>query len=341
MRRIKAIVCGVGEMGRLFTKLMVERDIEIVGAIGNRSNIGKDLGEVAGLGYPLSVTISNDAEAVLSSANADIAIMSFCSDMQAMCIHCKQCIEHGVNVISITEEALYPWTTSPEITKELDELAKKHGVTVTGSGIQDVNWISLISTLTGASHKIESVLGRATGNADDFGPVVAGHFFVGDTVDEFENKIHKQDLEEGFMGIALEAVISDVGLTIKEKRQSMEPIIANKDINSTALGRIIKKGELLGAAQIDEMTTEEGVNFRAEFIMKVYQEGEEDTNVWFIKGYPDLYMKQEKFAGAIMTCTPVINRIPDVINSEPGFITVEKLPKLKFKSRPLHYYLSK
>ncbi|KUO76656.1 MAG: hypothetical protein APF81_15775 [Desulfosporosinus sp. BRH_c37] len=341
MKRIKAIIYGVGEMGRLMTRIMIEKDVEIVGAIGNKSNIGKDLGEVCGLGYSLNVKISNDADAVFSSAKADIAVMSFCSDMQAMYMPTKKCIENGVNVISITEEALYPWTTSPEITKELDELAKKHGVTVTGGGIQDINWISLVSVLTGASHTIESVLGRATGNADDFGPVVAGHFHVGETKEEFESKIREQKLEEGFMGIALESVIADLGLTIKQKKQSMESIIAEEDVNSVALGRIIKKGEVLGAAQIDEMTTDEGIDFRAEFIMKVYQESEDDTNIWVIKGYPDLYLKQEKFSGSIMTCTPTINRIPDIINSEPGFITVEKLPKIRFRAHPLHYYLNK
>lgn len=48
-------------MGKIMTKLMVEKGVLIVGAVGHVSNIGKDVGEVAGLGYPLNVKISDDA----------------------------------------------------------------------------------------------------------------------------------------------------------------------------------------------------------------------------------------------------------------------------------------
>ncbi len=45
MERIKAIVYGLGEIGKLITKLMVEKGVLIVGAVGHVSNIDKDLGE--------------------------------------------------------------------------------------------------------------------------------------------------------------------------------------------------------------------------------------------------------------------------------------------------------
>ena len=32
------------------------------------------------------------------------------------------------------------------------------------------------------------------------------------------------------------------------------------------------------------------------------------------------------------TCTQLVNRIPDVINAEPGFVTIEKLPKLHYRA---------
>ena len=54
MRRLKAIVYGIGVIGKLATKYMVEGGIDIVGAIDvNPEIVGKDLGEVVGLGRPL------------------------------------------------------------------------------------------------------------------------------------------------------------------------------------------------------------------------------------------------------------------------------------------------
>ena len=261
--------------------------------------------------------------------------------MKAMFSPAKKCIENGLNVISITEESFYPWRTSPEITTELDMLAKKHGVTVTGDGIQDIIWVSLPAVLTGASSTIESLKCQSVANSDDYGPVVAEHFFIGETVESFKKKVREQELEESFIGIAMEVLISDLCLTIKEKKSSIEPIIAEDEIYSSALDRIIKKGEVMGSAHIDEIITEEGIDFRGEEIFKVYKEGETDTTKWFVKGYPDLFMELPKVPGRIATCTPTINRIPDVINSEPGYVTVEKLPKIKFRAHSLDYYLKK
>ena len=131
MRRIKAIVYGAGVIGRLATKYMVEKGIDIVGAIDvNPAVVGKDLGEVAGLGRPLNVKINDDADAVLSEQEADIAIVSIFSQMDRMYPFFEKCIKNGLNVITPSEEALYPWETAPELAAKVDKLAKKHGARV-------------------------------------------------------------------------------------------------------------------------------------------------------------------------------------------------------------------
>jgi len=44
-------------------------------------------------------------------------------------------VNHGVNITSTTEELLYPYRRWPELSKKIDELAKKNGVTVLGTGV--------------------------------------------------------------------------------------------------------------------------------------------------------------------------------------------------------------
>ncbi len=126
MEPIRAIVYGIGSLGKTMTKLMVEKGITIVGAIGHRRNIGKDLGEIAELGYRLNVKISEDADAVLSEQGADIAVVAIFDDMARTYPIYKRCIENGVNVISTGSEASYPWLSAPELTSKLDRLAKKN-----------------------------------------------------------------------------------------------------------------------------------------------------------------------------------------------------------------------
>ncbi len=347
MEKIKAIVYGVGEMGKIMTKLLVEKGVDIVGAVGHVSNIGKDLGEVAGLGYPLNVTISDNADAVLSGQKADIALVALFTEMERMYPHLKKCVENGLNTITLSEEALYPWTISPELTSKLDMSAKKHGVTITGSGWQDSFMVNLISLLTGVSHTIESVAGKVRFNVADYGPVVAEYYHIGQSKEDFYHWLREEGnrsrtaLEFLEFRVALEALIADLGLTAISIQEFVEPTTGDIDLEYKPLGKIVRKGEITGLTQIVEIETKQGINFRGEMIGKIYQRHEEDINEWHIKGFPELRLKNNKVPSKIATCTQMVNRIPDVINSEPGFITVEKLPKLKYRAYPLHFYLHK
>jgi hypothetical protein len=340
MEKIRAIVYGVGAMGKMMTKLMVEKGINIVGAIDlDPEVVDRDLGDVAGLGYPLNVTISNNADTVLSEQKADIAVMAVFTEMERMYPHLKKCAENGLNVITTSEEASYPWSTSPELAAKLDRLAKKHGVTITGSGFQDGFWINMISVLTGASHTIESITARATYNLDDYGAAVAEYSHVGQTKEDFDRWLKEEGAEPSIFRMHLEALIADLGLTVKGIQESTEPTIDDIDLQCKSLGKTVKKGKVTGMSQIVEIETGQGINFRGELIGKVYRPDEEDINEWHIKGVPELYLKNDKVPTRTASGTQIVNRIPDIINAEPGYITLEKLPKLKYRAYPLHFYL--
>jgi len=338
MERIKAIVYGVGEMGRIITKLMVEKGVLIVGAVGHVSNIGKDVGEVAGLGYPLNVKISDDADAVLGKQQADIALVALFTEMERMYPHLKKCIENGLNVITTSEEALYPWPTSPELAAKLDRLARDHGVTITGSGSEDSLWVNLISVLTGSSHTIESVVMKTKFNVDDYGPGVAEYWRVGSTREEFDTWLEERPPETGYLRAVLECQIADLGLSVKNIWQTFEPVIDDVDIEAKRLGKRVKRGEVAGMVEVMEIETEQGIKFRGEMMGKVYRPDEFDVAEGYVKGVPELWLS-DKASMKMTTCTQIVNRIPDVINAAPGFITVEKLPKLKYRAYPLHFYL--
>ena len=101
MSPIRVIIYGVGRINQLATRLMGEKGVEVVGAI-NRTGpkVGRDLGEVAGLGNPLGVIVSDDAESVPQTP-ADLALVGIYDDMERMFPIFKRCIEHRLNVISV------------------------------------------------------------------------------------------------------------------------------------------------------------------------------------------------------------------------------------------------
>ncbi|MFO7996998.1 MAG: dihydrodipicolinate reductase [Dehalococcoidia bacterium] len=340
MSKIRAIVYGVGEMGRIVTRFMVEKGVDVVGAIDlNPEIVGKDLGEVVGLGYPLNVQISDDADSVVCAQQADIAVVALLTEMERIYPHLEKCIENGLNVITTSEEAFYAWTTSPVLASRLDKLARKHAVTVTGGGYQDVFLVNLITLLTGTSHTIKSISGRERYNIDDYGPVVARHNHVGQTEEEFEKDIAEEGIQPSYFRMNLESLVADLGLTIKEIVQRSEPTIDDVDIKCKSLDTTVKTGQVTGMSDIVDIDTEQGIKVHGELIGKVYRENEVDMNDWLIEGVPDTYLRNDRVAIKTTTCTQMVNRIPDVINAEPGYITVEKLPKLRYRAFPLHYYL--
>ena len=62
-RPINAVIFGVGAMGKLTTRYLVEKGVKISGAYNRTSNLGEDLGTVAGLKQPLNVPITSAREA--------------------------------------------------------------------------------------------------------------------------------------------------------------------------------------------------------------------------------------------------------------------------------------
>ena len=139
MRKIKALSYGIGNIGKDIAKFMMEKGVIITDAIDVK-NVGEDLGDVIGAGRKLNVIISDDADKVLAETGADIALLAVATSLETIFPHAKKCLEAGLNVITTSEEASYPWTSSPGVASKLDRIAKENGVTFTGSGMQDVFW---------------------------------------------------------------------------------------------------------------------------------------------------------------------------------------------------------
>lgn len=340
MRRIKAIVYGVGAMNSVATRMMLDKGVDIVGALARSpEKVGRDLGEVAGLGFQTGVVVENDPDRVLSTREADIAVIAIASYMSDMYEHLYRCAEHGVNAITLSEEALYPWNTSPMQSAELDALARRNGVTITGTGHQDIYWVNLVSMVLATSHRIETVTGRASWNVDYFGPEVAHDQRVDTTVEEFDKWLSETARPPTFGKNTLGALIEDLGVTVAEQSSTTRPEIAEQPVKCTALDLTVDTGRVIGFTDIDKVVTNEGITLTFEMTGRVYIEGEADINDWAVTGEPELHLSNPAVPTGVTTVTTLVNRIPDVINAPPGFVTVEKLPRPRYRTYPLGTYV--
>jgi 4-hydroxy-tetrahydrodipicolinate reductase len=316
-------------MGTIIVRYLEEKGMTLVGVIDNNPDIvGKDIGQVAGLGRDTGIIVSNDAEAVLSQG-ADIAVLTLLSLMSDMEPFFAQCANHGINAISTCEEAFFPRTTSPEITERLDVLAKANHCTLTGSGFQDIYWGNLATTIAGSTQRITTMDGYSSYNVDDYGIALARVHGVGLTPEEFQSDIAGANIPSYAMNVP-GWIAGQMGLTMTDISQELIPAYLDEDIESKTLGRIIKAGQAIGMNARATAHTAEGITIVMEVCGKVYRPQDIDENNWTIEGEPTTTVKIAGPNTVELTCATIVNRIPQVIAAPDGFTTLESLPRAKY-----------
>ena len=349
-KKIKAVQYGVGKMSIYTMRYMLEKGVEIVGAIDiNPDVVGKDIGEILGReNLGVIVTDAKDAETMLAETKPDICIVTTRSLIGELEEPLMLCAKHGINAITTCEEAFFPMNSNPNLVKKIDELAKQNNCTITGSGYQDIYWGQLVTSIAGSTQKITRIKGSSSYNVEEYGIALAEAHGAGLTLEEFENKIASADnipaeerqkiIDAGefmpsYMWNVNGWLCSKLGLTIKSQTQKCVPQTYKEDIYSSTLNMTVKAGDATGMSAVVTTQTEEGIVVETECIGKIYAPEEFDRNVWTVEGEPTTTITVDKPSTVELTCATVVNRIPDTINAKPGYVTTEKFGELNFKLR--------
>lgn len=350
MGKYKVIQVGCGKMSTYTMKYALDKGYEIVGALDISSElIGKDIGNVLG-SEDTGVVIEDIANLndLISRVKPDIAIVTTTSLIGELDEILTTLASNGVNAITTCEEAFYPSVSNPILTEKLDKLAKDNNCTITGTGYQDVFWGNLIYTLGGATHTITKIKGSSSYNVEDYGIALAKAHGAGLSKEEFDKTIaaadnisdnERQELinngtyTPSYMWNVVPWLADRFGLSLIRMSQKCVPIIAEEDIDSSTLGTTIKKGFATGMSAIVCGETKEGIVIEAECIGKVYGENDVDTNAWTIEGEPSTSVVITKPDTVRLTCASVVNRIEDVILSNPGYVPTSQMGEIEYINR--------
>ncbi len=356
-RKIKVVQYGAGKMSVYTMRYVYEKGAEIVGAIDvNPDVIGKDIGEIMGTeNKGVKVVSIEEAENMMKETKPDVAIvttMSLISDVEDALMLCAKL---GVNAITTCEEAFYPMNSNPSITKKIDDMAKQTGCTITGSGYQDIYWGQLISSIAGSTQTIKKIKGSSSYNVEDYGIALAKAHGAGLSLEEFDKQVASVDrisdeerqamIDKGeylpsYMWNVNGWLCAKLGLTVKSQTQKTVPQTHTEDIESSTLGMTVKSGMATGMSAVVTTQTEEGITIESECIGKVYSKDDFDKNEWTVIGEPETTLVINRPATVELTCASVVNRIPDVINSKPGYVPTEEIGELNYKIQPLNKYVN-
>ena len=353
---IRVLQIGCGKMSKYSMRYVYEKGAEIVGAFDISEHvIGKDIGTLMET-EDKGVKVQNLADLAdfLKNNSADIAIVTTRSLIEELRDVVLTLVNGKVNVVTTCEEAFFAENSNKLVFDEIDRAAKENGVTVTGGGYQDIFWGNLISTLAGSIHNITKIKGSSSYNVEDYGIALAEVHGAGLTLAEFDEKIAKpselsneeikKQVAEGtfapsYMWNVVGWLADKLGYHITEMSQKCVPQTNVKDIHSTTLGMDVKAGDATGMSAVVTAKTAEGVEIEAECIGKVYDETEFDKNVWSVIGEPDTTVSVERPDTVRLTCADIVNRIPDIINAEPGFVPTSQMSDPRFRVEALDKYL--
>lgn len=354
--KLRVVQYGTGKMSKYTMRYVEEKGGIIVGAIDvNPAVIGKDIGEIMETEEKgVKVTALENAENLLLELKPDVCIvttMSLLSDVEDALMLCAKL---GINAITTCEEAFFSYNSNPNATKKIDELAKQNNCTITGSGYQDIYWGELISAIASSTHKITKIKGSSSYNVEDYGIALAEAHGAGLTLEEFDEKIASVDrmskeelnnlIESGtyspsYMWNVNGWLARKLGLTVTNQSQKCVPTTYKEDIASSTLNMTVKQGNATGMSAIVTTETAEGIIIESECIGKVYGPDEFDKNEWTVMGEPETTIVVNRPATVELTCATIVNRLPDVVNAEPGFVPTCDMDELMYRPKALNTYV--
>lgn len=357
-RKITFAEYGCGKMGKYLIRYGIDKGARLVAAFDtNPDLIGKDAADIAGDGVSVTgveVMPADRAEEIFAAVKPDVCVIATRSTVAELEDIFTLCTKYGINAITTCEEALYPWNSSPDLTRQLDALAKEGDCTLTGVGYCDLVWGTMVTNLAGSSFRITKILGSSWYNVEDYGIALAEGHGAGFSKEKFDREVAninglsaselKSLVESGqyvpsYMWNQNGWLCSKMKLHVISQVQRCYPTTYDKDLFSTTLNRTIRAGDPTGMRAVVTTETEEGITFETECVGKVFAPEEFDRNDWTFIGEPETSVSVNKPATVEMTCATIVNRIPQLIDAPAGYVTTDQYPYNEYCVHDLETYV--
>ena len=333
MTNVKVAIWGFGAMGQGMGRMLLgKQGVEITGiCCRNVGRQGKTMYEILGMdgGGQADIAITNDINTAVPPKSCDIVLLCTDSFTAKAMEKLEILMEKGVNIITIAEEMAYTKAQEPELAARIDELAKKHGVSVLGTGINPGLVMDLLAVLLSAAMTdVSKVMCKRVNSLSPFGPTVMREQGVGLTEAEFEEGL-KNHTVAGHVGFAESvAMIGEgLGLDYDEFKQQLKPIFTTIDRKSPY--GFAAAGNLAGVNM-----TGQGLK-NGEVVIDMYHpqqiepemEGTNTGDYIELTGTPPISMAiKPEIDGGLGTIAMGVNCIPQTINADPGLITMLDIP---------------
>jgi len=331
MEHVKVIIWGLGAMGGgIADMLLAKKGVEIAGVAGRGDRLGTSMYDwiQTERGDRPDVIIQK-AEDIIRPGAADVVMLCTDSFTKEAFPRMKFILEQGINCITSAEEMAYPEAKEPALAEELDQIAKAHGVSILGTGINPGHIMDLlVLVMTGCMVDVEHILARRVNSLSPFGPAVMEEQGIGISPEEFQKRKEEGSMA-GHVGFAesVAMMAEGMGLSVESFRQNMAPITTDVDRKSPY--GFAAAGSCAGVSMTADATLNNGMKIRMEHPQQIEPEqvGVQTGDYVTIQGTPPVNLvNSPEVEGGLGTIAMCVNMIPQVINAQPGLHTMLTLP---------------
>ncbi len=326
MKKAKAVQFGCGPIGCSVVRYVNQRtDIELVGAVDiDKSLAGRDLGEIAGIENKLGVSISRDAEAVLSQTKPDVVFLTTGSSLKVIYSQVERCVMAGANVISTCEELSYPYRKDSQLSAEIDKIAKANNVTVLAAGVNPGFLMDAWPLfMTGVCQQVKRIKAVRVQNASPRRGPFQKKIGAGRTLEEFKKLVATGALKHVGLPESIAMIASGLGWKLDEITENIEPIVARAQVRTDFV--TVEPGQVAGVRQVGR-----GIRAGEELVTLEFEASvgaPESYDAVYITGTPNLeVIIKGGTHGDIATAAMVVNSVHRVIDAPPGLVTMKDLP---------------
>ncbi len=326
MKVYRVVQFGLGPIGQELARLATQRaSYELVGAVDiDPEKVGRDVGEVIGLEQPLGIRVRSDAERLLVETKPDCVLHCTGSYLRQVWPQLELIVRSGCNIVSTCEELSFPAAQHPDLARQLDGLAREHGVTVLGTGVNPGYVMdSLPLFFSGIAQAVTAVRVQRVQNASTRRRPLQAKIGSGKTVEEFRELVAAGTVRHVGLQESAYLIAAGLGWELDDYRESIEPVIAERRITTQYF--TVEPGYVCGVEQLGRgyVGGEEKITLH----LRMYLDADPAYDKVLLEGPTPLELIiPGGLQGDRATTAIALNAVPRVVEHAPGLVTMKDLP---------------
>jgi hypothetical protein len=329
MNEIRIVQIGLGPLGRKMVQFASARsNMSVVAAVDTDPSLaGRNLAELTGV-CEAELRVSASLAEALESSRPDIALLTTVSDIKRIAPQLEEILAHRLPVVSTCEELVFPWHTAPGPARRVDELARRAGVAVLGTGVNPGFLMDALPIcLTALCQRVEAVKVSRIQDASVRRVPFQRKIGAGLTLAEFERKKLTGTLRHVGLTESMHLIGARMGWTVERTEDVLSPVVAEHTVHSG--GVIVEAGAVAGVQQIGRGYVGGTERITLVFRASVGEAHPEDRIE--ITGEPNVVSSiAGGVHGDIATCAISLNALERVLRAEPGLRTMADIPVVTF-----------